>query len=340
MSELAAGFGVSDKTILIHLKRYGKVRKIEKRVPHELSERTNRHASSAGPLLVQDNARTHTSQQTVAKLEELRLECLRHPPFSPDLAPTDYHFFRNLDNFLQGKKSDSNGAVQTAFKAKFLTTEPAPRFFAPAYVLRNIGEDVNFDEQKKNASGRDGIECTASAAPTMSVPNNETHIGVTSRSRVRSNASAGRGRTQLRYVDLPRSRRTCRANSHVSKRAGDAVVGRFRDLFITHIAVTRQWHLHAVQTASDEVVKACRSVRPRTRTIHNGFLSILVNTRSFLRSVEKENRIGVNLVFDQNSSSDVRQMGATRESVRPTLLRQRQKREGKRVRGAKERVLL
>ena len=36
-SELAAGCGVSDKTVLIHLKQIGKVKKLERWVPHELS---------------------------------------------------------------------------------------------------------------------------------------------------------------------------------------------------------------------------------------------------------------------------------------------------------------
>ncbi|CAH2243067.1 histone-lysine N-methyltransferase SETMAR-like [Pararge aegeria] len=56
------------------------------------------------PLLLLDNARPHTALQTVTKLRELGLEALPHPPYSPDLAPTDYYFFQNLDNFLRGKK--------------------------------------------------------------------------------------------------------------------------------------------------------------------------------------------------------------------------------------------
>jgi len=28
---------------------------------------------------------------------------LPHPPHSPDLLLTDYHFFKHLDDFLQGK---------------------------------------------------------------------------------------------------------------------------------------------------------------------------------------------------------------------------------------------
>ena len=43
---------------------------------------------------------THTARQTAIKLEELQLECLRYPPYSPDLAPT---------GFLQRKKFNSNG---------------------------------------------------------------------------------------------------------------------------------------------------------------------------------------------------------------------------------------
>ena len=38
MSEFEAGFGVSDKTILIHLKQIGKVKKLQKWITHELSE--------------------------------------------------------------------------------------------------------------------------------------------------------------------------------------------------------------------------------------------------------------------------------------------------------------
>ncbi|GBP12950.1 Histone-lysine N-methyltransferase SETMAR [Eumeta japonica] len=75
-----------------------------------------RLVNCSSPLLLQDNARPHTSRQSVAKLEELRLECLRHPPYSPALLQQITIFFRNLDDFLQRGKFNSDGAVQTAFK--------------------------------------------------------------------------------------------------------------------------------------------------------------------------------------------------------------------------------
>jgi histone-lysine N-methyltransferase SETMAR len=33
-------------------------------------------------------------------------ETLPHAPYSPDLAPTDYHLFRSLSNFLREKSFD------------------------------------------------------------------------------------------------------------------------------------------------------------------------------------------------------------------------------------------
>ena len=38
-----------------------------------------------------------------------------HPPYSPDVAPSDYHLFRSLQNHLNGKQFDSNEAVKNEF---------------------------------------------------------------------------------------------------------------------------------------------------------------------------------------------------------------------------------
>ena len=45
----------------------------------------------------------HVTQATLQKLNELGYKALPHPPHSPDRSPTDYHFFKHLNNFLQGK---------------------------------------------------------------------------------------------------------------------------------------------------------------------------------------------------------------------------------------------
>lgn len=53
-------------------------------------------------ILLHDNARPHTANIVKAALQELDWEVLQHPPYSPDLAPTDYHLFRSLSNHLRG----------------------------------------------------------------------------------------------------------------------------------------------------------------------------------------------------------------------------------------------
>ncbi|KAG5344451.1 SETMR methyltransferase, partial [Acromyrmex charruanus] len=38
----------------------------------------------------------HTSLITRQKLQELGWEVLMHPPYNPDIVPSDYHLFRSL----------------------------------------------------------------------------------------------------------------------------------------------------------------------------------------------------------------------------------------------------
>ena len=55
-----------------------------------------------------DNARPHIAKSTREKLLELGWTVLSHPPYSPDLAPTDYKLFRSLENYLDKKNSTTN----------------------------------------------------------------------------------------------------------------------------------------------------------------------------------------------------------------------------------------
>ncbi|KAK6747273.1 hypothetical protein RB195_000466 [Necator americanus] len=68
-----------------------------------------------GVILLHDNARPHVSLITRQKLHELNYETLDHPPYSPDLSPTDFHFFKHLDIFLQEKHFRNQDDVETAF---------------------------------------------------------------------------------------------------------------------------------------------------------------------------------------------------------------------------------
>lgn len=72
----------------------------------ELNRRLDRRRRSQ-VVFLDDNARPHRSKQTNAKIRELGWDRLDHPPYSPDLAPSDFHLFRSLQHFLKGKNFDS-----------------------------------------------------------------------------------------------------------------------------------------------------------------------------------------------------------------------------------------
>jgi [histone H3]-lysine36 N-dimethyltransferase SETMAR len=71
----------------------------------------------------QDNARPHTSLVTRQKLLQLGWDILPHPPYSPDLAPSDYYLFRSLQNFLDGKTFTSNEEVKHHLDQFFASKE-------------------------------------------------------------------------------------------------------------------------------------------------------------------------------------------------------------------------
>ncbi|GFU32110.1 transposase [Trichonephila clavipes] len=58
-----------------------------------IDQKRSELANKRGVVFHQDNAKPHTSVVTNQNLWELGWEVLMHPPYSPDLAPSDYHFF-------------------------------------------------------------------------------------------------------------------------------------------------------------------------------------------------------------------------------------------------------
>ena len=65
------------------------------------------------PMLLHQHPQPHIAQPTLQKLSELSFAFL---PYSPDLLPTDYHFFKHLDNFLQGKCFHNQQEAKNAFQ--------------------------------------------------------------------------------------------------------------------------------------------------------------------------------------------------------------------------------
>ena len=51
-------------------------------------------------ILQHDNARPHVAKPVKTYLEMLKWEVLSHPPYSLDIAPSDYYLFRSMAHFL------------------------------------------------------------------------------------------------------------------------------------------------------------------------------------------------------------------------------------------------
>jgi hypothetical protein len=80
-----------------------------------------------GVILQHGIARSHTANMTKAAIQELDWEILPHPPYSPDLAPSDYHLFRALSNNLRGVSFNNDAELQIWFD-DFFTAKPADFF--------------------------------------------------------------------------------------------------------------------------------------------------------------------------------------------------------------------
>jgi len=67
-----------------------------------------------GDLFLHDNAPTHRALATQKKLAYLGFQFLDYPPYSPDLAPSDYHLFPGLKKQLKGRHFSSDAKVIAA----------------------------------------------------------------------------------------------------------------------------------------------------------------------------------------------------------------------------------
>jgi histone-lysine N-methyltransferase SETMAR len=79
-------------------------------------------------LFFHDNARPHTAAhtRTVDTLHALKLEALKHPPYSPDLVPSDFHLFGPMKEHLRGQKFADDNEVMEAVQSWLKTT---PKIF-------------------------------------------------------------------------------------------------------------------------------------------------------------------------------------------------------------------
>ena len=67
-----------------------------------------------GVLLQQDNAPVHSSKVAMQSVRDCGFELLPHPPYSPDLAPSDFFLFSKLKKELRGQRYDDDDELMLA----------------------------------------------------------------------------------------------------------------------------------------------------------------------------------------------------------------------------------
>nr|pir hypothetical protein H12I19.6 - Caenorhabditis elegans [Caenorhabditis elegans] len=80
-----------------------------------------------------DNARPHVAKKTFQKLQDLGWTVLPHPPYSPDLAPTDYHLFLSLSDYMRDKQFDDEEHLKTELSTFF--SSRSPDFFSRGIMM-------------------------------------------------------------------------------------------------------------------------------------------------------------------------------------------------------------
>jgi len=81
--------------------------------------------------LLQDNAPIHTSDLSVDEIRKCGFKVLQHPPYSPDLAPSDFYLFTHLKKHLSGNHFSDREEVEAEVD-RFFKQQPA-NFYKKAF---------------------------------------------------------------------------------------------------------------------------------------------------------------------------------------------------------------
>ena len=68
------------------------------------------------PLLLHDNAPSHKSHIAQEAIRNCGFKQAEHPPYSPDLAPSDFYLFPIAKQALRGKSFDEDDALESCFE--------------------------------------------------------------------------------------------------------------------------------------------------------------------------------------------------------------------------------
>jgi len=94
----------------------------------DILKEKHRGKVTKGVLFLHDNFPAHRALATQKKLACLGFLSLDHPPYSPDLTPSDYHLFPGLKKQLKGRHFSSDAEVIVAAET-WLDRQPSEFFF-------------------------------------------------------------------------------------------------------------------------------------------------------------------------------------------------------------------
>ena len=77
-------------------------------------KRKRRGKLSTGVLLLHDNVPAHKSRTSRTAIRKWGFVEINHPPYSPDLAPSDYILIKNLKTFVRGRPFPVDNSVKEA----------------------------------------------------------------------------------------------------------------------------------------------------------------------------------------------------------------------------------
>ena len=94
------------------------------RVQQALHQKEPALVNRKGVLFLHDNARPHVASGPNT-IQQLGWETLCHLPYSPNLAPSDYHLFHSLENHLRGKSFTNEADFRQALTDFFASKTPS-----------------------------------------------------------------------------------------------------------------------------------------------------------------------------------------------------------------------
>ena len=105
--------------------------RLKKAIAEKPPEYATRHETI---IFHHDNARPHLAIPVKDYLENSGWEVSLHPSYSPDLAPSDYHLFRPMQNALTGIRFTSENGIKNWLDS-FLAAKPAQFFWDGIHKL-------------------------------------------------------------------------------------------------------------------------------------------------------------------------------------------------------------